>query len=216
MIKGIIFDLDGVLTDTSKHHYRAWKRLAWEKLNYDLTLRDNDAFLGVSRTECIEILEKMARIRLSNAQREEYLATKNGYYLEFLQTLTSDNLYDGTERLIVECKVNYLKLAVASASKNTRIVLEKTGIIDCFDTIVDGNCVKKTKPDPECFLLAAKRIGLKPSECIIVEDAQAGIDGARIGGFKCVGIGKKTLQHADIQFEEIKQMRILDVLSALT
>lgn len=214
MIKGIIFDLDGVLTNTSKYHYDAWKRLAKEKLNYDFTLKDNEAFLGVSRAECMQMLERMAEVDLTNEQRTKYLAKKNSYYIDFLQELTQKNLCDGAKRLINECRGNNLKLAVASASKNTRIVLEKTGIIECFDTIVDGNSVKKTKPDPECFLLAARELEFEPSECIVVEDAQAGIDGAIAGGFKCVGIGKK-LRNADVRFDDIKQMQIMNVISVL-
>lgn len=215
MIKGIIFDLDGVLTDTSIYHFKAWRRLACEKFNFEFTKMHNEAFLGVSRKECMRLLEGKMGITLAEDIRTEFLTIKNGYYLEYLNGLTPSNLNEGTTELLDECRRFGLKLAVASASKNTRTVLKKTRIIECFDVIVDGNSVTKTKPDPECFLLAANELGLKPSECIVVEDAQAGIDGANAGGFYSVGIGTKPLINADVQYSEISKMDITDILETV-
>lgn len=215
MIKGIIFDLDGVLTDTSIYHFKAWRRLAREKFNFEFTKMHNEAFLGVSRKECMRLLEGMVGITLAEDIRTEFLTIKNGYYLEYLNGLTPSNLNDGARELLDECRRVGLKLAVASASKNTHTVLNKTRIIGCFDVIVDGNSVTKTKPDPECFLLAANELGLKPSECIVVEDAQAGIDGANAGGFYSIGIGIKPLENADVQYSEISKMDITDILETV-
>lgn len=215
MIKGIIFDLDGVLTDTSIYHYKAWRRFARKKFDFEFTKMHNEAFLGVSRKECMRLLEEMVGITLAEDIRTEYLTIKNGYYLDYLDGLTPGNLNDGARDLLDECACLGLKLAVASASKNTRTVLKKTGLIDCFDVIVDGNSVRNTKPDPECFLLAAKELGLKPGECIVVEDAQAGIDGAKAGGFYSVGIGTKHLTNADAQYSDIRKMDITDVLETV-
>lgn len=215
MIKGVIFDLDGVLTDTSIYHFKAWKRLAREKFNFEFTKMHNEGFLGVSRKECMRLLEGMVGITLAEDIRTKYLTIKNGYYLDYLNGLTPSNLSDGSRELLNECSRLGLKLAVASASKNTRTVLKKTGIIDCFDVIVDGNSVRNTKPDPECFLLAAKELGVKPGECIVVEDAQAGIDGANAGGFYSVGIGTKPLINADVQYSEISKIVITDLLGTV-
>ncbi|MBU4509770.1 beta-phosphoglucomutase, partial [bacterium] len=183
-IKAVIFDLDGVITDTSEYHYRAWKRLADEE-GIPFNRDDNDKLRGVSRGECLKILLNGKQI--SAEQFQEMMDRKNEYYVELLRQMTSENILSGAEEIVLELKKRGIKTAIASVSKNTRTVLKGTGIENLFDIIVDGYSVKNTKPAPDIFLYAAKELGVKPEDCAVVEDAEAGIEAALAGNMLPVG-----------------------------
>ena len=184
-----IFDLDGVLTDTAKYHFLAWKKLA-DELNMMFTAEDNELLKGVSRIRSFDIiLEKNHSTDKFTAKEKEVLANrKNEYYKEFVETLTKDDILPGVYGFIKEAKNNGIKCAVASISKNAGRILERLEIAEEFDYIADAALVKKPKPDPEIFLTCANALGFTPDECIGIEDAQAGIESIHSAGMMSVGI----------------------------
>lgn len=188
-LKAIIFDLDGVLTDTAKYHYLAWKKLADELgLQFDESI--NESLKGVSRTNSFEIiLEENNKSNNYTDKEKEILANKkNDYYKDMIEQLTPNDILEGIVRFITEARNNGVKCAVASISKNAPRVLKLLNISNMFDYIADAALVKKPKPDPEIFLTCAYALGCKPDECVGIEDAQAGIEAIRSAGMKSVGI----------------------------
>jgi len=209
-IKAVIFDLDGVITDTSEYHYQAWKRLANEE-GISFNRDDNDKLRGVSRSECLTLLLKGRQV--SAEQFHEMMDRKNEYYVELLRQMTSENILSGAKELVLGLKRRGIKTAIASVSKNTRTVLQGTGIEDLFDVIVDGYSVKNTKPAPDIFLFAAKELGVKPEDCAVVEDAEAGIDAALAGNMLSIGIGpKERVGKARYRFEKIGDITLTKLL----
>lgn len=188
-LKALIFDLDGVLTDTAKYHYLAWKKLA-DELGYYFDEDINELLKGVSRINSFEIiLEKNNATDKFTAEEKEDLANKkNDYYKEMIEQLTPDDILPGIVTFITDARNNGVKCAVASISKNASRVLELLEISDLFDYIADAALVKKPKPDPEIFLTCAKALGFDPAECIGVEDAQAGIESIHGAGMLSIGI----------------------------
>lgn len=188
-LKGLIFDLDGVLTDTAKYHFLAWKKLA-DELNMSFTEKDNELLKGVSRIESFGIILKINGClnEFSDEEKERLANLKNDYYKEMIEQLTSEDILCGVLPFINSAKQNGLKCAVASISKNAPRVLELLGISDLFDYIADAAAITKPKPDPEIFLTCAKALGFKPNECIGFEDAQAGIEAIHSAGMLSVGI----------------------------
>lgn len=188
-LKGLIFDLDGVLTDTAKYHFLAWKKLA-DELNMSFTEKDNELLKGVSRIESFGIILKIngRSNEFSDEEKERLANLKNDYYREMIEQLTPEDILCGVLPFINAAKQNGLKCAVASISKNAPRVLELLGISDLFDYIADAAAVTKPKPDPEIFLTCAKALGFKPNECIGFEDAQAGIEAIHSAGMLSVGI----------------------------
>lgn len=188
-LKGLIFDLDGVLTDTAKYHFLAWKKLA-DELNMSFTEKDNELLKGVSRIESFGIILKIngRSNEFSDEEKERLANLKNDYYKEMIEQLTPRDILCGVLPFISAAKQNGLKCAVASISKNAPRVLELLGISDLFDYIADAAAVTKPKPDPEIFLTCAKALGFKPNECIGFEDAQAGIEAIHSAGMLSVGI----------------------------
>jgi len=212
-IKAVIFDLDGIITDTSEYHYRAWKRLADEE-GIPFTRDDNEKLRGVSRNECLKILLKGKQV--SNEQFQEMLDRKNEYYVELLRQMTSENILSGAKELVLGLKKRGIKTAIASVSKNTRTVLQGTGIENLFNIIVDGYSVKNTKPAPDIFLFAAKELGVKPEDCAVVEDAEAGIDAALAGNMLSIGIGpEERVGKARFRFEKIGDITITKLLEII-
>jgi len=200
-IKAVIFDLDGVITDTSEYHYQAWKKLADEE-GIPFTRDDNEKLRGVFRNECLKILLKGKQV--SAEQFQEMMDRKNRYYVELLRQMTSENILYGAKEIVLELKRRGVKTAIASVSKNTRTVLQGTGIEDLFDVIVDGYSVKNTKPAPDIFLFAAKKLGVKPKDCAVVEDAEVGIEAALAGKMITIGIGpEERVGKARYRFEKI-------------
>jgi len=202
-----IFDLDGVLVDTAKFHYLAWRELA-DKLGFDFTQHHNEALKGVSRDRSLDILLAVGGLanNFSEEEKQAMATNKNQRYVEYISQLTKADLLPGTKETLIYLKNQGKKIGLGSASKNAMYILEKLGIAHYFDVIVDGNNVKKAKPDPEVFLQGAKMAGISASHCIVFEDAQAGIDAALAAGMKVVAIGcKDILKNAHCYARDLEQ-----------
>ncbi len=211
--KAAIFDLDGVIVDTARFHFLAWQRLAKE-LGFEFTEKDNERQKGVSRMESLEVLLEVGGItNLSTERKEELASKKNEWYKEYLYEMTPAEILPGAKDFLRYLRLRDVKIALASASKNAPIILEKLNITDHFDAVVDGNSVSRAKPDPEVFLQAAEKLGIDPSECFVFEDAQAGVEGAKRAGMRVIGIGEKEiLKKAEIVvkgFPEIEPVVLL-------
>lgn len=215
--KAFLFDLDGVLVDTARFHYLAWRRLANE-LGFEFTEIQNEALKGISRMDSLEIVLRAGGITASDEEKQRYAAEKNAYYLSLCSKMTPDDVLPGVRAFVDEAKRLGIKVGLGSASKNAGTILGNVRLEDCFDTIVDGNRVRNSKPDPEVFLLGALDLGLSPWECIVFEDAEAGIEAAIRGGMKSVGIGDpEILKKADVNlpgFEGVTPDQILDALNS--
>ncbi len=194
-----IFDLDGVLVDTAKYHYLGWKKLA-DRLGFSFTEQQNEALKGISRMDALEIILEIGGMsdRFSKEEKEEMAAEKNQYYLEYVEQLKEEELYPGVRELFAEMKRRGIKIALGSASKNARPILERLRITEYFDEIIDGTVVKKAKPDPEVFTLSADRLHIPYENCLVFEDSAAGIQAAKTAGMTAVGIGtRENLPLAD-------------------
>ena len=187
--KGIIFDLDGVICSTDGFHYLAWKELA-DELGIYFDEKINNRLRGVSRMESLDIiLENYKGEPLSADEKEKLAEKKNSIYKELLKQMTKKDLPDDVRQTLMRLRESGFKLAIGSSSKNTRFILERIGLKDFFDEISDGTNITRSKPDPEVFLKAAEFLGLAAGDCLVIEDAYAGIDAARAAGMDCVGIG---------------------------
>ena len=186
--KGVVFDLDGVLVDTAIYHFQAWKRLANE-LGIDFTAAENEQLKGVSRMQSLEKILHWGRLDLDEKKKLLLAAQKNVWYLEFIQQMDEGGLLPGARELLIWLHDQGFKVALGSASKNAKLILQRTGIESLFDAVVDGNVVNESKPNPEVFLRAARYLGLDPHDCLVFEDAQAGIDAGRAAGMMVVGVG---------------------------
>lgn len=211
--KAAIFDLDGVIVDTARFHFLAWKRLAGE-LGFKFTEKDNERQKGVSRMESLEVLLEVGGItNLSPERKEELASKKNEWYKEYLYEMTPAELLPGAKDFLKYLRLRNIKIALASASKNAPIILEKLNITELFDAVVDGNSVSRAKPDPEVFLKAAEKLEISPAECFVFEDARAGVEGAKRAGMRVMGIGEKDiLEKAEIVvngFPEIEPVILL-------
>ncbi|HEX2945181.1 MAG TPA: beta-phosphoglucomutase [Clostridia bacterium] len=197
-IKGAIFDLDGVIVDTAKYHYLAWKRLAGE-LGFDFTEKDNERLKGVSRTRSLEILLEIGNIAASEEEKLAMAEKKNAWYVEYIKKMDETELLKGSREYLLKLRGEGTRIALGSASKNAPLILENLKITNLFDAVIDGNKVSKAKPDPEVFLLGAHEISLSPADCVVFEDAEAGVEAAKRAGMTAVGIGSgKVLKAADM------------------
>lgn len=207
-MRACLFDLDGVVVDTAKYHYLAWKRLA-NSLGFDFTKEDNERLKGVSRVQSLEILLSIGKVKLSEAEKLKMAEEKNNWYVEYISKLDESEILPGVKSLLIELRKNGIKIALGSASKNSMLILNNLKLIPYFDVIVDGNKVSKAKPDPEVFLLGAKELNVHPSECVVFEDAQAGIEAAKAANMKAIGIGRKdVLSKADKVFADLSHAHI--------
>ena len=189
-IKGVIFDLDGVLLSTDQYHYAAWKELA-DELGIPFCEKDNEAFRGVSRMDCMEILlSKSNDLKLTEAEKIAYADQKNQRYRSLLENMTPKFVSEEVRETLLALKQRGYRLAVGSSSKNSRFILEKTELTNCFDAIVDGNDIQRSKPDPEVFLKAAAALEVDPAQSIVVEDADAGLLAAHRGGMIPFAMGE--------------------------
>ena len=188
LIKAAIFDLDGVIVDTAHYHYMAWKQLA-ATLGIDLTIEDNERLKGVSRMHSLEIVLEIGGVSLSEAEKEKLADKKNGWFVDLIEKMSPDEIFPGVTDLIESIRRKGVRVGLASSSKNAPRVLELLHIRDQFDVIIDGTMITHSKPDPEIFLLAASRLDLDPTDCLVFEDAEAGVEAAIRAGMKCVGVG---------------------------
>ncbi len=201
-IKAFIFDLDGVIVDTAKYHYLAWKKIASE-LGIEFTHEHNELLKGVSRVRSLDIILGLGEVDASQAQKDQWLIQKNEDYLSYLVDMDQSEILPGVMTVLEFLKANQQPIALGSASKNARPILEKTGILSYFDAIVDGNDVSNAKPDPEVFLQAAQKLGISNENSIVFEDSVAGIQAANIASMTSIGIGEASiLNEAKFNFQD--------------
>lgn len=206
MLEGIIFDLDGVLVSTDEYHYKAWKKIADDN-GWIFNRKINERLRGVSRMDSLEIILKENNVSLSEEEKERLASQKNEIYRESLKNLNPDSVDKDIVPMLKDLHENGLKLAVGSSSKNTKFILERIGLTPYFDAVADGNVITHSKPNPEVFLKAAEMIGLKPAVCAIVEDAEAGIDAGKNGGFLTFGIqGASEYKKTDVPVTDISDL----------
>ncbi len=213
-IKACIFDLDGVIVDTAVYHYKAWKRLANE-LGFDFTEEANEKLKGVSRTRSLELILQWGGVTKTDAEKEELATRKNNWYVEMISHMTPAEILPGAKEFLQACIDAGIKTALGSASKNSMTILQKTGIAHFFNAVIDGNKVSKPKPNPEVFLKGAEELNIPPANCVVFEDAIAGVEAAIAGGMKVVGIGSpEILGEANLVVKGLNEMN-LDKLRSL-
>ncbi|MFI5452427.1 beta-phosphoglucomutase [Pedobacter sp. UC225_61] len=207
-IKACIFDLDGVIVDTAVYHYKAWRRLA-NQLGFDFTEEQNEELKGISRIESLKIILNWGGVRKSDDEMQELATLKNTWYVDMITKMTPKEILPGAKEFLMLVKASNYLTALGSASKNSETILKQIGLTHMFDALVDGNKVTKSKPNPEVFLVGAQELGVKPEECVVFEDAIAGVEAAKRGNMKAVGIGKTdVLRNADLVIEGLFEMTI--------
>ncbi|AHM57376.1 putative beta-phosphoglucomutase YvdM [Peptoclostridium acidaminophilum DSM 3953] len=208
MLRACIFDLDGVIVDTSRYHFLAWKRLM-ESLGSDLSEEENNCLRGVSRIESLRLLLRMKGMSVTKEQFESLIELKNTWYREYIAGLSEKDILEGALELLRELRNKGLKLGLASSSKNAREVIDRLGIGMYFDAIVDGSMISRAKPDPQIFLLCAGLLCESPSECAVFEDAASGIEAARSAGMVSVGVeAENSLERADMRVRSLLEADI--------
>lgn len=187
-MKGIIFDLDGVIVSTDEQHYLGWQALA-DRLGIPFSREINNRFRGVSRMACMDILEELGGRCYTDQEKLAYASWKNEYYRRLLGKMTPADLTEEVKSTLDALRAGGYLLAIGSSSKNAKFILERIGLGDYFDAVSDGTNISRSKPDPEVFLKAAAFLGLEPGECLVVEDAVSGVDAAHAGGMKAAVVG---------------------------
>lgn len=206
--KGIIFDLDGVIVDTAKYHFLAWQKLA-NRMGFDISIEQNEQLKGVSRARSLQNILTWGNKTVSTTEFDRLMASKNEEYLASISHMSESDLLPGVEPILEYLKEEHIPFALGSASKNSRIILKSLNIHDWFTCIVDGNDVTKAKPDPEVFLIAADKLNIKPEDCIVFEDAVAGIEAAKAARMTTVGIGDHNiLKEAEYNFRDFTEISI--------
>lgn len=201
-----IFDLDGVLVDTAKYHFLAWKQIA-DSLGFEFTLQDNERLKGVSRMDSLNILLSIGKLDFTDKEKEELADKKNKLYVDYIIQIGQEELLPGTLKLLKALRGDGIKTAIGSASKNTPLIIEGLGIKDYFDAISDGNIISKAKPDPEVFIKAAEMLKVSPENCVVFEDAEAGVKAAKNAGMYAVGVGReKDLPEADNWIKNLEEV----------
>lgn len=209
-----IFDLDGVLVDTAVYHYQAWKKLA-NSLGFDFSHAQNEQLKGVNRQRSLEKILNWGGITKTAAEQEELAALKNSWYVEMISKMSDTEVLPGSLTLLTELQAAGVPVALGSASKNSGLILERTGLSHFFNVIVDGNSVTSSKPDPEVFLKGAELLRTEPSNCVVFEDAAAGVEAALAAKMAVVGIGTaENLPGADVVIEDLSKIN-LEKLKAL-
>ncbi len=209
LMRAAIFDLDGVIVDTAKYHYLAWKRLAQE-LGFEFSEQDNERLKGVSRLRSLEILLEIGGLHVDETTKQTLAAKKNAWYVEYIRQMDASEVLPGAAEYLTLLRDHHIKIALGSASQNARLILERLNLTALFDAIVDGSQIQRAKPDPEVFLRAAETLRIPPQECVVFEDAEAGIEAARRAGMACVGVGNPiTLKDADVIVRGLDQLLVL-------
>ncbi len=204
---GVIFDLDGVIVDTAKYHFQAWKRLANE-LGFDFDETQNEQLKGVSRYDSLNLILGWGGVTQTEAQKQKWMVTKNDWYLGLINEMNESEILPGVHSFLDELNAAQIPVGLGSASKNSTRILNQIGLTSYFQTIVDGNRVVNGKPHPETFLTGAKDLNLAPSECIVFEDAPKGVKAAKAGGFMAIGIGSsRNLSNADYILKGFENIR---------
>ena len=215
ILKACIFDLDGVIVNTAKYHFLAWKKLA-DQLGVNFTHAFNERLKGVSRMESLETILKSGDIILDEQEKEELAAKKNNWFVKYLNNMSVNETLPGVVSFLDDIEHNHIRKAIGSVSKNAGLAIRKIGLEDRFDLIIDGTMVSRAKPDPEVFLKAASGLGLPPAQCLVFEDARAGIQAAHNGEMKCVGVGNPDiLGEADVVIDSFSNINWTTILTLL-
>ena len=214
-IQAALFDLDGVIVDTAKYHYLAWKQLA-DELGLPFDEHTNERLKGVSRMASLEIILESSDKHYSQAEKEAMAERKNANYVEMIKKLQPDEVLPGMPKFLKDLRGAGIKTSICSASKNAVMILENLQLIGEFDTIVSGNDTTRSKPDPQVFQIASDRLGIGPDHCVVFEDAFAGVQAAKAAGMRAVGIGSaEVLHNADVVYSETGQVTLDGVKSKL-
>jgi len=214
-IKGFLFDLDGVIVDTAKFHFKAWQRLAAE-LGIHFDEADNEKLKGVSRKDSLEKILEWGNTSLEPARFEALMAKKNEWYLEFVQEMSADEALPGAKKFLADSIALKLRVGLGSASKNAELILNLLNIRDSFECVIDGTKISRSKPDPQVFSMGAEFLGINPQSIVVFEDSQAGIAAARAGGFRSVGVGDpKILADAEIIISGLHQHSPSEIINKL-
>ena len=212
-IKAVIFDLDGVIVSTDDYHYRAWKKISDEEGIY-FDRKINERLRGVSRMESLEIILEKANRVYSQEEKNSFVERKNSLYRNLLEELTPSDILPGVMKVLETLKKNDIKIAIGSSSKNTEFILSKIGLHEYFDAISDGTQIKNSKPDPEVFLLAANKLCIEPKECLVVEDANAGVEAGLAGEMKVLAVGyASSNEKANLRMESLEQFKYEDMIT---
>ena len=211
--RAFIFDLDGVITETSEYHFMAWRTVC-KKIGYDLTRKKNEELKGVNRSKCLDMIMEWAKIRLSEKEIESLLEAKNKIYKDYIKDLNENDVCEGVLNFINDAIKNNIKIALYSASRNAKRILCQLKIIDLFTVIIDGNNVSNAKPDPEGFKIAADLTKTNTKDCVVFEDSISGIEGANKLNMYTVGIGSRdVLKNADVVYKGFKNLKIKDIIN---
>lgn len=210
MIKAVIFDLDGVIVSTDDCHYRAWKKMADEEgIYFDKEI--NNRLRGVSRMASLDIVLERAEKEYSESEKQELAERKNNYYKELICELTPNDILPGAMETLEKLKENGIKIAIGSSSRNTPIILKQIGLDNFFDAVSDGNNITHSKPDPEVFLKAAEMLKIMPEDCMIVEDADAGIEAGKRAGMKTLSV--QGAKDADFEAKDLKRCDLFSLVT---
>lgn len=207
-MKGVLFDLDGIVTDTATYHFTAWSQLVKDEFGLKLPKSIEERTKGVSREDSLKIILEELNLSVDEEQFQDLANKKNKCYIESLEKLTDKDILPGIKELINDLKQKGVKIALASASHNGTFILKKIGLFNSFDTIVDPGKVTKGKPNPEIFEVASAKLGLTPKDCVGVEDSIAGIEAINSAGSCSVGVGDETLSQAFIRVESTKELTV--------
>ncbi|MFT5951920.1 MAG: beta-phosphoglucomutase [Bacteroidia bacterium] len=200
-LNACIYDLDGVITDTAKYHYQSWKWVA-DQLEYNLTEKQNQKLKGIGRKESLDKILKWSGARISEAEKSNLLQKKNQMYLEQIDQMTPEEIFEGFKTFNALIKQEGIKVAIGSSSRNAIRIIDKLDLVLDFHAIVDGGMTENSKPEPDIFLLAAEKLGVAPEECLVIEDSQAGLTAAKKAGMKSVLFGNdKGLKGAQLQID---------------
>ena len=211
--RAFIFDLDGVITETSEYHFLAWKTVC-KKIGYNLTRKKNEELKGINRNKCLDLIMEWGKIRLSEKEIESLLEAKNNIYKDYIKDLNENDVCEGVLNFINDAIKNNIKIALYSASRNAKRILCQLKIIDLFTVIIDGNNVSNAKPDPEGFKIAADLTKTNTKDCVVFEDSISGIEGANKLNMYTVGIGSRdVLKNADVVYKGFKNLKIKDIIN---
>jgi beta-phosphoglucomutase len=206
MIQAVIFDLDGVIVSTDEYHFQAWQRLAREE-EIPFTEKDNEQLKGVSRMESLEIILKQSQKSYTAEAKVDMAERKNSYYRDLLKNLSPSHILPGVLHFLKSLERQGIRVAIGSSSKNAVPILHKLGLIQSFEAVADGTNIKKSKPDPEVFLLAASLLSIPPTNCLVVEDAEAGVDAGLAAGMKVLAVGSaSSLEKATFRAKDLSHI----------
>jgi beta-phosphoglucomutase len=214
-LKACLFDLDGVIVDTAHYHFKAWRWLA-NSLGFDFTEHQNEQLKGISRMESLELILTWGKVTLSQVDKEHWATQKNDKYLELISSMTPKEQLPNVKHFLDELKDQDIKIVLGSASKNAPMILNQIDLFHYFDAIIDGNNVTKGKPDPQVFQLGAAAVNLDPSNCVVFEDALAGVEAGLAAGMKVVGIGQaNVLKNATVVYSGFEDFNLKSLLKEL-